>query len=89
MESNPDRKPNDIGSRLRQLRSERDLTPTQFAVKVGQSASHIYNVETGRRPLQPHMIPAYAAALGMTEAEFRSAVGPDDDDEEPELAAAS
>lgn len=78
-----------IGQKLRALRVEAGYGPTAFAAKVGQSSTYLNNIERGWHPVQATHLDAYAAALGTTPAKLRELIGFDDEDDEPELAAAS
>lgn len=53
----------EVGRRLRQARTEADLTQQQLAAKVGLSRASVANIEAGRQPFLLHSLNAFAAAL--------------------------
>ena len=55
-----------LGSRLRELRTERDETLAQTAERAGISPQYLSEVERGRKEPSSEMIAALAGALGTT-----------------------
>jgi transcriptional regulator with XRE-family HTH domain len=55
-----------LGSNLRRLRRERDLTQAQLAERTGFDQSYISRLERGLRPSHDSHINTLAAALGVT-----------------------
>ncbi|MFV2115197.1 helix-turn-helix domain-containing protein [Micromonospora sp. LOL_025] len=54
----------DLGAQLRQARTEAGVTLASIAARTCYSASHLSNVEVGRRTATPDIVLAYARALG-------------------------
>lgn len=54
-----------VGSRLRQLRKERDLTQAALAELLGISASYINQIEHDVRPLTPQVLRKITASFGV------------------------
>lgn len=54
-----------VGSRLRQLRRERDISQAQLAATLGVSASYINQMEHDVRPLTPPVLNKITAAFGV------------------------
>ena len=59
-----------LGSRLRELRTERDETLAQTAERAGISPQYLSEVERGRKEPSSEMIAALAGALGITVADL-------------------
>jgi DNA-binding XRE family transcriptional regulator len=59
-----------LGSRLRELRTERDETLAQTAERAGISPQYLSEVERGRKEPSSEMIAALAGALDITVAEL-------------------
>lgn len=53
----------EVGRRLRQARTDADLTQQQLADKVGVSRASVANIEAGRQPFLLHVLNGFAAAL--------------------------
>lgn len=53
----------EVGRRLRQARTEAELTQQQLASKVGLSRASVANIEAGRQPFLLHTLNSFAAAL--------------------------
>ena len=53
------------GATLRALRHMRGLTAGQLAAQVGKSRSYLCNIEAGRKPIAPLLVPALAEALAV------------------------
>jgi transcriptional regulator with XRE-family HTH domain len=56
----------DVGRRLRRVRTEAGLTQQDLADAVGLSRASIANMEAGRQPFPAHMLFALARALDVT-----------------------
>lgn len=54
-----------IGAELKRLRIEKGLTQTQAGKAAGQSAQHIYAIETGELNLTLDRLEKVGAALGV------------------------
>lgn len=74
----------EVGSRIRQHRSERPLTQQELAERVGLSRAAIANIELGRQRIALHMLLRFADALGVPPGRFLP-VKPVPDSEEPEV----
>jgi transcriptional regulator with XRE-family HTH domain len=59
-----------LGSRLRELRTERDETLAQTAERAGISPQYLSEVERGRKEPSSEMIAALAGALDITVADL-------------------
>lgn len=59
-----------IRVRLKQLRSEQDLTQAEVAEKLGKDQVFISNCESGRRRIDPIELLAFAAVYGESVAEL-------------------
>ncbi|MET8118806.1 helix-turn-helix transcriptional regulator [Micromonospora sp. NPDC005291] len=71
----------DLGAQLRHARFEAGVTLASIAVRTCYSASHLSNVEAGRRTATPDIVLAYARALGEADVRRRdlfaaAAIGP-------------
>ncbi|MBI2874564.1 MAG: helix-turn-helix transcriptional regulator [Firmicutes bacterium] len=75
---------NKIGSRLRLLRLERELTQEQLAGKAGFHPTYIAKIETGRRLPSLEVIEQLAFSLNVPAAYIVQAI----DDPSPAIAAA-
>ncbi|MGC4807489.1 helix-turn-helix domain-containing protein [Micromonospora sp. DT233] len=61
----------DLGAQLRQARIEARVTLASIAARTCYSASHLSNVEAGRRTATPDIVLAYARALGDPDVKRR------------------
>ncbi|MFG1842059.1 helix-turn-helix domain-containing protein [Micromonospora sp. NPDC049175] len=61
----------DLGAQLRHARVEAGVTLASIAVRTCYSASHLSNVEAGRRTATPDIVLAYARALGEADVRRR------------------
>ena len=61
----------DLGAQLRQARIEVGVTLASIALRTCYSASHLSNVEAGRRTATPDIVLAYARALGEADVRRR------------------
>lgn len=61
----------DLGVQLRQARIEAGVTLASIATRTCYSASHLSNVEAGRRTATPDIVLAYARALGEADVRRR------------------
>lgn len=59
-----------VGSNLRKLRTERDMTLQDLAVEIGISHQQLQKYETGMNRLSAGMLPVVAEALGVEIMEF-------------------
>lgn len=57
-----------VGATVRSLRHARGLTGDQLAAAVGLSATYLYNIEAGRKPLPARHVRGFAHALGVAPA---------------------
>ncbi|MFF5172301.1 helix-turn-helix domain-containing protein [Micromonospora sp. NPDC000089] len=65
----------DLGAQLRQARTEAGVSLASVAVRSCYSASHLSNVEAGRRTATPDIVLAYARALGEGDVNRRQVLG--------------
>lgn len=70
MANESDRLETRVRHRLRQLRTERDLTLAEVAHAAGLDVSTLSRLESGKRRLALDHIPALAAALGVSSDEL-------------------
>jgi transcriptional regulator with XRE-family HTH domain len=63
-----------LGSRLRELRTERDETLAQIAARAGISPQYLSEIERGRKEPSSEMIAALAGALDTTLIDLTTAV---------------
>jgi transcriptional regulator with XRE-family HTH domain len=63
-----------LGSRLRSLRTDRDETLAETAVRAGISPQYLSEIERGRKEPSSEMIAALAGALDTTLADLTSEV---------------
>ena len=56
---------NFVGSRLRQLRKERDISQAQLATTLGLSASYVNQIEHDQRPLTLAVLQKITRAFGV------------------------
>ncbi|WP_405110040.1 helix-turn-helix domain-containing protein [Micromonospora sp. NBC_01405] len=61
----------DLGAQLRHARTEAGVTLASIAARTCYSASHLSNVEAGRRTATPDIVLAYARALGDADVRRR------------------
>lgn len=61
----------DLGAQLRHARTEAGVTLASIAARTCYSASHLSNVEAGRRTAAPDIVLAYARALGDADVRRR------------------
>ena len=66
-----------LGSRLRELRTERDETLAQIAARAGISPQYLSEIERGRKEPSSEMIAALAGALDTTLIDLTTAVTED------------
>jgi DNA-binding XRE family transcriptional regulator len=66
-----------LGSRLRELRTDRDETLAQTAERAGISPQYLSEIERGRKEASSEMIAALAGALGLTVADLMAGVAED------------
>jgi transcriptional regulator with XRE-family HTH domain len=52
-----------VGQTIRTMREMRGMTADQLATAVGKSRPYIANIEAGRKPLPPKLLPKVADAL--------------------------
>jgi transcriptional regulator with XRE-family HTH domain len=52
-----------VGQTIRTMREMRGMTADQLATAVGKSRPYIANIEAGRKPLPPKLLPRVADAL--------------------------
>ena len=57
---------NALGNRIRELRHQRGLTLQALGQKAGVTASHLSEIELGRRNPSPQLLSKLAAPLGTT-----------------------
>ncbi|WP_327037628.1 helix-turn-helix transcriptional regulator [Micromonospora maris] len=62
----------DLGAQLRHARIEVGVTLASIAARTCYSASHLSNVEAGRRTATPDIVLAYARALGEADVRRRN-----------------
>ncbi|PWU46713.1 DNA-binding protein [Micromonospora globispora] len=65
----------DLGAQLRQARTEAGITLASVAARSCYSASHLSNVEAGRRAATPDIVLVYARALGEGDVNRRQVLG--------------
>ncbi|WP_067932275.1 helix-turn-helix domain-containing protein [Alicyclobacillus kakegawensis] len=56
----------DIGTRVKKLRTERQLTVRQLAARAGVSVSYVYAVESGKRGSNLSKLERIAQALDVS-----------------------
>jgi DNA-binding XRE family transcriptional regulator len=66
-----------LGSRLRELRTDRDETLAQTADRAGISPQYLSEIERGRKEASSEMIAALAGALGLTVADLMAGAAED------------
>src|ERR1700754_3932416 len=59
-----------LGSRLRELRTDRDETLAQTAERAGISPQYLSEIERGRKEASSEMVAALAGALDITVADL-------------------
>jgi transcriptional regulator with XRE-family HTH domain len=62
-----------VGATLRTMREMRGMTADQLANAVGKSRPYIANIEAGRKPLPPKLLPKVADALHVPQISILNA----------------